>query len=622
MNINYVNTWILGLFFLQIYLAGEMRYAKYVKHLVNSIKQDSRRYQVTIISNNQKRNPENEDIINQILSETPGLVIDLEDPGTEEKFIPLSVFDEPRVTNFITIEDSLRTNGKELDLKKTLDFLNKLSPRRIRPKFLIISLTTRKSYENEKILRQMWSKQYLDVTILQLAEQKASKNTSQNHHQVEATIHQLNPFTNVCEKLKFSRKIQWFPDKLRDMKGFTLNASLTYVAPYSIVRFNESGHLVHFSGADISTFEALAKKINFSTSIITSVGAKEGIYNLKRKSATGMVGMLLNHEINTMITTYVKIIPGKQSLTEYTRMIHSESLYALVPILPGPDVILNPGGLYMTLITILVIITLIYLVPRLLKFAEIYWQPIDILSLLLGMGVPQQPTTLPERIFFTSVIVVAFCYASEIFAGITSINLKVATEMEFNTFEDLDSSGLTLILHPNLFNATFSDSEGVFLNLKKKCLKLQRCPVQSLVKEKNISCLTTSSIAAATINSTRNKSGRPTMKIMKQPFWSSGSVMHLEKRSPYVERFNEILIRLSESGVRKKWSGKYSDDFLLSVLNKKNREISDFENVGGVTNLRRRFIFIALHGYSLAIIVFIGEILFNLCCRVIRLRGH
>ena len=586
------------------------KYMKYVKDLVKYIKENSRKYQVAIILNTEM-NSANE-IVLEIVREVPGFVMKFKKSVDRNKLSQLTAFNDPQKTTiFIVIGESYSSKSRS-GISEIFDFLSKLSPVTSRPKSLLISLTSKKSYSYEKLLRHLWSQRFLDVTILQFREEIISKNELTQSHQVKATLHHFNPFTDVYKKTKFSRKMDWFPDKLRDMNGFPIKGGLMNLPPYSIVKFDDKNQPVSYSGAEYLTFMTLSKALNFSATIITSHDAKIGVEDVKNKTATGMIGKCVSNEINIFITTLMPLNTKKEGLTETTRMLELSSLYAIIPSLPSEDVEVQHSLLYTTMLAFFSIVILIYIASRLLKFSKFLWYPEKIVQILLGVSVPNQPIATHERIVFIVVILVGFSYASTFFAGITSKNLKVSREMEFNNFEDLDDSGLRVVVHPNLISKVFGSAEGALLNLQKKSFaddNLMTTCIRDLIKYKNTSCILAGCTAIDVVESHKDQSGHSPVKIMKQAFWSTSNVMYMERGSPFVKRFDEVLIRIIEAGLRQKWTGHYYRDLSALEANSKEREISDFENLGGVTNLRRRLVFIALHGFLLSFIVFVGELL-------------
>lgn len=591
----------------------ETQYAKYVKRFVKYAKDDLKMYQIFLIVNTENLNSDSNNVFYPILSELPALGINLNTSKNNEKFLQLPSFDQPRANLLLVVfDDSFGNDTPKLLDKNTSDFLYKVRPERIRPKCLIISICNGSNCSYGNLLRQMWSEHYLDVTVLQFARENISKNGFQNLHSIKAKIHYFNPFTDVYESFQFSRQIDWFPDKLRDMNGFNLKAGLIPYPPLSIITFNATGHLSNYKGSDIIAFEVLARKLNFSTTLIASRNLQLGSFNFTTGTGTGMLRKLLTNEVNILISTLVTVLPTKLFLDEFSIMINQDSLTAIVPVLPGRVEELQQSFHYLTMIGLAMIIGSIHLASRIMKFDALKWQPDIIMKVLLGMSSPREPTTTPDRILFTSTLIVGFCYASSFFGDLTSDNLEVTREMQINTFEDLDKSELVPVIHPNIYISAFNHSEEALRNLKKKAvLRANSTFVDEVIKYKNISSVQLGIYAVGAVESARNIYGRSPIKIMKQPFWRSRTIMHFERGSPYKERLNEVLIRIRESGLRNKWDGMYSSDPSTFDTKTKSRESSEVDDLGRVTHLRSRLIFVILHGYVLSILVFIAEIVLN-----------
>lgn len=586
----------------------------YLNNLVKYIKEISGNYQVVLFPTNQDNNLENDFIVNKIISQIPGLVINEERSMTNNSnLMNFSVFDEPRATSLFLVID-VGDIEKSIDsrISNSINFINALSINRIRPKCLVISYCRKENCVYEKFLRYMWSKNFLDVSILQLKIKQVSNNFFFINNLTRVVIHEFNPFTDEYKRRIFIGTTHLFSDKLEDMNGFKLKAGVYHRLPYSRLTFNSTGHLIDHSGADVITLNVIAGALNFSTAIITSINTTNGVICEKNNSGTGLYGNLTRNEIDMISTSILFSRHAKGAVSEFTDMINWEYVYALVPILPGRKKTIEQTALYQTAFIFILVMIFIHLISRIFYFDSKQWEIINIAAILLGTSTPEQPRKIGERVLYALAIITGFCYASSFFAGITSLNLEATTEMEFNTFEDLDNSGLTLMVNANMLNATFGEADGALLNLKKKSIINVDCPnLLAIDKFKNVSCVLGGSSAAAVIQMSRDNFGRYDLKVMKEPFWSSRSVINLARGSPYVDRFNEVIIRLRESGLREKWSVPYSR--AATSLGGERMKPTDIDDFGFVKNLQQRLIFVFIHGYLISIVVFVVELLFYRC---------
>lgn len=590
----------------------------YLLTLTNFIETNSTNYQVVILINNrtQSFNQLNE-IINEILSKVPGLVIN-SSAKTNKHLITLPIFDEPRKTSlFILIDNELRNNSSKSNIIESIKFLRALSPNRIRPKCIIILFSIRKEILHKELLIFMWSKFFLDTTIFQLDIIIENANKFFNYYKFfDASLHSFNPFTGEYKKQKFfQKKIEWFPNKLDDMNGYKLITGAYFSAPYSQLKFNATGDLIHYWGADFVALDALSKAMNFSYTVVSSINASIGVIDLKNNTAGGMLGKCVRNEIDILLTTVLFSRDSKRSVTEFTRMINWENVYAIVPILQGEKKIVENTTLYKTFIFFILVVFIFHIITRLFGYDQLDY--INIIAILSGVTVQNQSTSIHERLFFISIVILGFLCGTIFFAGFTHMNMQIFSNMEFNTFDDFDRSGLIPIIHVNMFDATFSAADGVLLKLKEKTKTVTKDCIPMILNDvnKTISCIKPSTNVVAAIELSKNGSGRPTLTALKQKFWGFRTVMNLGRGSPYVEKINKLIIRLTESGLRNKWNEPYS--FADTLIHSKSQDSSDIDDFGYVENLLQCLLFVIFNGYLISFVVFLIEVFVDYFSRFI-----
>lgn len=609
MKINIMQIWLAIVFIVIPRCDSIINFEKYIIALTNYIKTNLTNYQVVILMNNRTQSLNVDEIFNEILSKVPGLVIN--SSGRNKYLVTLPVFDEPRTTSlFIIIDNELRDNLSESNILESIVFMRSLSLNRIRPKCLIISFSIEREIIYKELLHFMWSKFFLDTTIFQLII-KISNNFLDHYKLFDASLHSFNPFTDEYKQNSwetFSRKVEWFPKKLQDMNGYKLIAGAYYSPPYSRLTFNKSGDLIDYSGADVVALEALSKAMNFSFIVVSSVNASIGVINLINNTAGSMLGKCVRNEIDILLTTVLFSRDSKRSVTEFTRMINWENVYAIVPIVPGEKKIVENSALYKTFMIFILVVMFFYVITKLFGFEQLGF--INIIAILSGVTVENKSTRNYERLVLTSIIILGFFCGSIFFAGFTQMNMEISAAMEFNTFEDLDRSGLIPFLHVNMFDVTFNAADGVLLNLKKKTKTVTTdCLKMILNDDRNITCLKPGTNVIAAIEMSKDKKGRSSLTAMKQKFWGFRTVMNLGRGSPYVERLNKLIIRITESGLRGKWNEPYS--FADTLILGRSQKTTDIDDFGYVENLRQCLVFVALHGFFVSFIVFLIELTFH-----------
>lgn len=145
--------------------------------------------------------------------------------------------------------------------------------------------------------------------------------------------------------------------------------------------------------------------------------------------------------------------------------IRIEQCCAIVPIIAEPNLIVTLDFFLAGLLTI-VLVSLVWLFAfSSWKERRNFWNPLNIFFLILGISVSGQPTKLSERFVYGCILVVSLFYSSNVFALLTSFHVETGSVKPFSSYEELNSSGLIPIVHPNMFNITFAHEEPVLQRL-------------------------------------------------------------------------------------------------------------------------------------------------------------
>lgn len=417
-------------------------FENYLSPLMKFIEKNSTNYQVVILINNKTEYSNNNDMINEILSKFPCLVIN--SSTRNNKLVSLPVFDEPRATSFfIIIANEVKNNNlSKLNIIDSINFMRALSPNRIRPKCLIITFSiVEEKILYKELLKFMWLKFFLDTTIFQLEIKELDGNWKRllniYSKPLDASLHSFNPFTGEYRMDKFSHKDyyhQWFPNKLQNMNGYKLIAGAYPNPPYSQLKFNATGSLIKYWGADFVAFDAIAKAMNFSFIIVSFANASLGVINLNNNTAGSMLGMCVRNEIDILLTTVLFSRDSKRTVTEFTRMVNWENVYAIVPIIQGEKKIVENSELYKTFTMFLLVVAFFSIITRLFRYEQLGF--INIIGVLTGVCVENETSLIHERLLFMSILFLGFLCGSIFFAGFTDMNMHVTSTMEFNTFND------------------------------------------------------------------------------------------------------------------------------------------------------------------------------------------
>lgn len=550
-------------------------------------------------------------LIPKLLKNLPYTQIDVKKIAKEnlEKFTKSPLFGILRKTNLFLLVNSY-TNGISLSLK----YLMSLSPGKVRPQVLLISVVAEKSVSTKSFLKKMWLNKFLDFTILEVIN-PIEESLSMEMLLPKLFVHWYSPFGDHYDREKCCSRTIWFGDKLKDLYGHPIVGGLALRPPYSLVEYDKSGRLINQHGADVVAFNALAKAMNFSAIIDSNENSSVGVF--RGRKATGMLGKLIENKINLLITSVLNFRPNADgALYGYSSNINMERFVAVVPIVHtrNEEKILNLKIMFLGVALFVCFVFLIWNCLRRVSDERDFWQLYNITAILLGFTIVEKPKVLFNRLVFIYLTFIGICFSSNFHAGLTAGHVKETEEIKYHSLKDLGNSNLIPMIHPNFFNLCLDNSVEL-KSLKEKTISTELidtvCP-EMLFRYKNVTCLLMNAYARRLILAMRDSLGLPIAKILDNSLFTARRTLALEKNSPYKERIDKIITSFTESGLRQKWSNGIADhEFSFNSSKIKGQKIVNVNDFGAVSNLIVILCLLTLPGYLLSISVFIGEIYRN-----------
>ena len=569
-------------------------------------------YQVAILYNHaiKSGNFKIENIISTITSRFPTTKISVEE-ATEEKAQQLKsqpAFNDPRKTTLFVILHSSQTNPNTSSLAG-MDFILKLSGAATRPKLLMVVFQEKEKPSYENLLRYLWTKQILDATLVELVEEKTGKedyflNPGKEH----VTIHHFDPFRNMSLKKKNSLKKNLFPDKTRNLSGYKVNVGVIDAPGSSYITRNIQGDLLKVSGPDVTLIQALSKAINFHIIWKTSEDNDWGIISYKTENCTGLVYGLRSNQIQLFAVNSGSVGFCK-FYHECSRSTRFLNIIVVVPILQeNPELSMEWNVLHATAVIVLIILT--WLVSRILRFENHNWQLLYLFGIVLGWSTPREPRKLAERTFFTFTLGATMLYSTVIYTAFTAIASEKKTEVDFSTLENVLSSTLTPVATQQMHFLLYPNSDGNSRLLLDKARTFPEMKNVShtidMIQENKLAYVAADSFAYLMTSNARDNCGRSVIKVVEEVLSKAVGILVLEPGSPYVSRFNQIVLRLIESGLPDWWMRM--DGFSHFVDKKlENGLCSSNKSESGI--MRQQIIYLLLIGYFSAIVVFAFEVI-------------
>ncbi|XP_051155597.1 uncharacterized protein LOC127278102 [Leptopilina boulardi] len=462
-----------------------------------------------------------------------------------------------KVTRVVIITSRIDPNNSSKVLN-ILDSLAEMSEQKTRPKVLIAT-TVEKSIKYKKFLQMCWSKQFLDVSILELKQRKDDETVlAKNSNAVDAKLNYYNPFTKRSAKMTFTNQSILFPYKLRNLNGYEIKVGMFHFPPFVNITQNSSGDVIRINGPDINLWITMSKVINFSIKKeIYNYTYWTEIYFMKDYTPRAMRKFFYNHFQAFAIQTGLTDMFG-ENIFERCRGTRVLRFVIVVPILPSESKSLISEWNLFEIVLVVCSILMPWLISKYLKFDERNWKLIYIVQIALGSSAPPMPEKRLERIIFNSTMLFFFLQSSTIFSTLSNFQLQKEVLNEIKTFEELYAANLTLIKYANY--KTFQDNDiayeklfnnGIFSNMS-----FDDC-VQLVNDYQNVSCFGREHMAYMAMQRIKNADGRMRIKIFNKVFVIPGTSLYFSEGSPFPRRCESVTADLVKSGISNKWDAEY-----------------------------------------------------------------
>ncbi|KAG7210187.1 hypothetical protein KM043_011744 [Ampulex compressa] len=477
------------------------------------------------------------------------------------------------------------------EIKTITDTMRLLVYNDHRQKILLTIILTSESNDFRKLFEHAWTLHFLDLTILELSITDTSR----------SSIHIYNPFTRTYGIETYSRNIEWFPYKLKNLHGYPIRVDVLSRPAHSSLKRNSQGYPMRYRGPDARALKIFSQKMNFTVLYYSRL---EEFVEMKmaNKTILGHMGYLQSGYIQMLATTvpYVSL-PSFMNIMR-ARSVTTERWCPVVPLAYVQQGIDTYQVLALLAFT-MAIVTIFWLVCVLMDFQGPLRRPMKIFGSLISVSLPREPRMPAERILFLAVLLVSAIYSSSLHAALMKSNIKGPVQVKYRTVEELLHSGLVAVVHNVLYDFTFSNKKGAFLEFKERAMQvhsMDEC-VQYLLMHRNVTCFMEESMATAMIYETTHD-GKPRMERTDLCYWipPNGYIFH--RYSPYIEPISDMMIRTTESGIRDRWYIDYLGELKPTEADREPEEEDTTKE-----SLKNVLINISCCGCLLGSLVFLGE---------------
>ncbi|KAJ8675119.1 hypothetical protein QAD02_010905 [Eretmocerus hayati] len=510
------------------------------------------------------------------------------------------------------------------ELWEMLEFFMKYS-KYIRGKCIIL-LVNGDGQSLESFLRLAWSKDFLDLTVIEWTVEVPDKFLmGQDSVHYQAYIHVYNPFKNNYAKDVLGKDTDILPDKLKNLHGYELHTAIYNNNWDARIDENYQGtnDLDRFQGEDVQRTKLLSETLNFKANPIFVT--YEDLRNDKLNNETNVpridyystLFLTRLSEINETLADHAEWTNNQSTSTAYLQSMSQTRLYVIQQKVREPytssSFILSCGSLA----TMILIFSSF---SRILKLNGKIWSVAKITHVLMGGSMDRQRgISFREKIFLITLYLTSIITMTITLDELLKMNLSEKEILRFKTLQELADSGVSL----RVTNRT----KVKLLDLGKHNRIMQKIADQAIESElfptslNDIPDDATSSSVFADLDDRWNEwlpnvfstDGVWFATEIEDNIVSRVDLMKFRKRAPYNDRFVKMTTKLVESGLMRAYAKQEAGYFLRSswldgVVPKDYRAHHHRANDKEVEMpMNDRLILILLMGYCLACFALLHE---------------
>ncbi|KAJ8664862.1 hypothetical protein QAD02_006524 [Eretmocerus hayati] len=181
------------------------------------------------------------------------------------------------------------------------------------------------------------------------------------------------------------------------------------------------------------------------------------------------------------------------------------------------------------------------------------WTANNILRAMMGFVSSDNPKKSIHRIFYWSLITISMNYSMYAFSGIFTVKM-VPQVLPFDSVNESLNYGLPVYVPDFLYEAL----EPIGFSRLKKMAQITYhvdC-LKELAKKRDRICVALHFYARHFVHNLTINEGRASIRLGETPFHEDNLAFAYARNSPFVERFDEMMTRIFESGIPNSWSSQ------------------------------------------------------------------
>ena len=505
---------------------------RWLEILLQNVVKDIRPYQLQIFINKSETIKTNY-MLHNAFQKISVIIVDLSVLNSCNKHLSLDY------SSFVIIVLKCNKNI-HMKIRQFLSFYENIQPNHSRPQCLLILFDKENRHVSfyEKILKNAWSKKFLNFSILKIRPNG------------QTGIYLFNPFFNSIDKHdNLSNNSLIFPDKLTNTNGYEFRLLFFHYPPY--INVTKNGTELRLNSAyHYNIVATTLSAMNFSIVAVDDV----------RENMT-LAGVTL-HAFDRIKADEANMMPiptvfSPAFIANSILYLHLQQsclkFVVFVPIL-SQEKINTP---WMSMIYIIIIPIVFILVSSrlqlLMKFSTYKFKIFDIFRILFGFSANVNPKFVSEKMLVLSMLFVSIMYATD-FISVLLESKVVFNELELDSIEKMDDSQLRVYSSDVAYKVIFTNNENEHIRSMEKrttVFENQSC-IHLINKYKRVICFASLAKLEYEMREYKKLYKTVNFRLAKPEMACPRLVYGFEKASPYIQKISEIFQRIYESGIYNK----------------------------------------------------------------------
>ena len=507
-----------------------------------------------------------------------------------------------------------KTMNATQELVEYIEFFVDFTATIKRPKCLIYLFMNGGEVHLHNFFKFSWTYNFLDITVIELTQQNASREFMPPEISYIANLHYYNPFSYEYKKQTFDESIAVFPDKLKNLHGYTLSTGFYSIEPVFYFENDKYTGMSSLRGVEPRIINVISEKVNFSF----STNAPDPGLNL--------VPGIMNNSIDFSMSSFATLYrPTNDMSFEFSIHIYSLANTLIVRQEPQYKIEIASEALDVLRIFIFVVITFSITV-WVLGLDPKTWSVYNIIQITIGNAPEDELKGVGERVLYLTLLTVYITSTSVLLDILMSINFSQQTFIDFKTLEDVVNANVISCI-TRLPSISINNTDDTYLTeiMKTSTTDCDDCWKSLIEKTGNFNgCERNAIFGRAMANIFSKNIDGWIISFVEQPLSPSWSGLLFPGTSPLVDRFNGVIRILFESGMIKRWFDNEEQILELKIRNKRyfSRKDKEYTDSDDVDEIYKNMIFLMLFGYFISCCIFILEMVWEIVKKKIELTGY